>query len=78
MHGLKPLRSPRGLRQIAVRGANDEFRLATGRSPTFSVKPRLVADLGHGGKSPALLNDYSSVSRMLSTARKLIAPATAM
>ena len=63
---------------FAVRGANDEFRLATGRSPTFSVKGRLVAGLRRGGKSPALLNDYSSVSRILNTASRLITPATAM
>ncbi|MFZ0604285.1 MAG: hypothetical protein WAN05_23490 [Roseiarcus sp.] len=46
-------------------------------SHVFPVKPRLVSGLLRRSKSPAI-GDYSSVSFMLSTARKLITPATAM
>jgi hypothetical protein len=53
-------------------------RLATGRSPTFSVKAGLVAGLRRGSKPPACGNDYPFVSGMLKTAKKLITPATAM
>jgi hypothetical protein len=45
MRGRKPQGRPESLRQVAVRGANVKPRLATGRSPTLSVKARLIAGL---------------------------------
>ena len=49
MRGRKPLGRPEDLRQVAVRGANVKPRLATGRSPTLSVKGRLIAGLWEEG-----------------------------
>jgi hypothetical protein len=51
MRRRRPQGHPQRLRQVAVRGANVEPRLATGRSPTLSVKPRRIAGLRRGGKS---------------------------
>jgi len=51
MRGRKPQGRPEGLRQVAVRGANVKPQLATGRSPTLSVKGGLVAGLLREGKS---------------------------
>ena len=78
MRGRKPSGRPEGLRQVAVRGANVKPRLATGRSPTFSVKGAAGSRIAARGQASRLLKRYSSVSRMLNTARKLITPATAM
>jgi hypothetical protein len=77
MRRRKPSGRPEGYARLQF-VVQTMVRLATGRSPTFSVKARLVAGLGRGSKSPGCGNDYTFVSGMPNTAKKLIAPAAAM